>query len=114
MNTYAQVHTHRINRLIHLIAVPLFIAAHLGLVSAIAQRKPLPALMWVSLAVVSLGLQRQGHALEAKTPAPFRNGFNFMTRLYTEQFYKFPKFVLTGKFQENWLAAPSQDAQTRR
>ncbi len=114
MKTYAQVHTHRTNLLIHLIAVPLFIAAHFGLVSAIAQQKPLPALMWISLAVVSLGMQRQGHALEAKTPAPFRNSLNFVTRLYIEQFYTFPKFVLLGKFQENWLAAPSQDAQIRR
>jgi uncharacterized membrane protein YGL010W len=114
MNTYAQVHTHRINLLIHLIAVPLFIAAHFGLVSAIAQRKPLPALMWVSLAVVSLGMQRQGHALESQKPAPFRNGFNFVTRLYTEQFYTFPKFVLSGKFRENWLAGSFQDEQKKR
>lgn len=114
MNTYAQVHTHRTNLLIHLIAVPLFIAAHFGLIFGIVQQKPLLALIWVGLIVVSLGIQRQGHALESKKPAPFRNGFNFVTRLYTEQFYTFPKFVLSCKFQENWLAAPSQDTQTRR
>lgn len=114
MNTYAQVHTHRTNLLIHLIAVPPFIAAHFGLVSAIAQQQALPALMCVGLAVVSLGLQRWGHTLEAKTPAPFRNGLDFLTRLYTEQFYTFPMFVLSGGLQKNWSTIPSQNAQTRR
>jgi uncharacterized membrane protein YGL010W len=114
MNTYAQVHTHRTNLLIHLIAVPLFIAAHFGLILGIVQQKPWSALMGVSLIIVSLGMQRQGHALESQKPAPFRNGWNFMTRLYTEQFYTFPKFMLSGKFQENWLATSSQDKQTRK
>ncbi len=101
MNTYAQLHIRRTNLLIHLIAVPLFIAAHLGLISAIAWQEPLSALIWIGLAVMSLGLQRQGHALEPETPAPFRNGLDFAIRLYTEQFYTFPKFLFSGEFQEN-------------
>ncbi len=114
MNTYAQLHTRRTNLLIHLIAVPLFIAAHLGLASAIIWQEPLSALMWIGLAVASLGLQRQGHALEPETPAPFRNGLDFAVRLYTEQFYTFPKFLFSGNFQENWLAASSKDTKTRK
>lgn len=114
MNKYAQVHSHRTNLLIHLIAVPFFIGAHLGLVHAIIQQKPLSALMYVGLAVVFLGLQRWGHALEAKTPAPFCNGLDFLTRLYTEQFYTFPMFVLSGGFKKNWSVTPSQNALTRR
>jgi len=114
MNTYAQVHTHRTNLLIHLIAVPLFIAAHFGLIFWIVQQKPLLALMWIGLIVVSLGMQRQGHSLEPRKPAPFRNGLDFVIRLYIEQFYTFPQFVLSGKFRENWLAAAFQDEQKRR
>jgi hypothetical protein len=109
MNSYAYVHTHRTNLLIHLVAVPLFILAHVGLFAAIAYRKPLPALTCVGLAVVSLGLQRKGHALEAQAPEPFSNGWNFATRLYTEQFYTFPKFLLSGDFQKNWLGTQSQE-----
>ncbi len=56
MNTYAQVHTHRTDLLIHLIAVPLFIAAHFGLILGIVEQKPWSALMWVSLIIVSLGM----------------------------------------------------------
>jgi hypothetical protein len=109
MNSHAYVHTHRTNLLIHLVAVPLFILAHVGLVAAIAYRKPVSALTCVGSAVVSLGLQRKGHTLEAQAPTPFSSGWNFATRLYTEQFYTFPKFVLSGDFQRNWLGAQSQE-----
>ena len=105
MNPYAHVHAHRTNLLIHLAAVPLFILAHVGLVAAISHRKPLSALTCVVVAVASLGLQRKGHALELQAPEPFSSGWNFATRLYTEQFYTFPKFVLSVEFQKNWLGA---------
>ena len=109
MNPYPHVHAHRTNLLIHLVAVPLFVLAHVGLVAAIAYRKPLPALTCVGVAVASLGLQRKGHALEVQAPEPFSSGWNFATRLYTEQFYTFPKFVLSGEFQKNWLGVQSQE-----
>jgi hypothetical protein len=109
MNPYARTHTHQTNLLIHLVAVPLFILAHVGLVAAIAYRKPVSALTCVGLAVVSLGLQRKGHALEAQVPKPFSSGWDFATRLYTEQFYTFPKFLLSGDFQKNWLGTQSEE-----
>lgn len=107
MNPYSHAHAHRTNLLIHLVTVPLFILAHLGLVAAISYRKPLPAMTCVGVALVSLGLQRNGHALEAQAPKPFSSGWNFATRLYTEQFYTFPKFVLSGEFQKNWVGVQS-------
>ena len=109
MKPYSQVHAHRANLLIHLVAVPLFVLAHVGVVAAIAQRKPLPALASVGVAAASLGLQRQGHALEVQAPEPFSGGWNFATRLYTEQFYAFPKFVLSGELQKNWLGVQAQE-----
>ncbi|MEO1348001.1 MAG: terminase [Cyanobacteria bacterium J06635_15] len=109
MKPYSHVHAHRTNLLIHSVAVPLFILAHVGLVAAISSRKPLPALTCVGVAAASLGLQRKGHALEVQAPEPFSNGWNFATRLYTEQFYTFPKFVLSGEFQESWSGAQSQE-----
>ncbi|MEM0980374.1 MAG: Mpo1-like protein [Cyanobacteria bacterium P01_H01_bin.58] len=109
MNSYSRVHAHRTNLLIHLVAVPLFILAHVGLVAAIAYRKPLPALTCIGVAMASLGLQRKGHALEVQAPAPFSSGWNFAARLYTEQFYAFPRFVVSGEFQESWLGAQSQE-----
>ena len=109
MNSYSHVHAHRTNLLLHSVAVPLFILAHIGLVAAISSRRPLPALTCVGVAMASLGLQRKGHTLEAQAPAHFSSGWNFATRLYTEQFYTFPKFVLSGEFQKNWLGTQSQE-----
>jgi len=109
MTPYSHTHAHRTNLLIHLVAVPLFILAHVGLVVAISYRKPFPALTCVGVAVASLGLQRKGHALEGQAPEPFSSGWNFATRLYVEQFYTFPKYVLSGEFQKNWLGAQSQE-----
>ena len=109
MKPYSHVHAHRTNLLIHLVAVPLFVFAHVGLAAAIAYRKPLPALTCVGVAAASLGLQRKGHDLEVQAPEPFSSGWNFATRLYTEQFYSFPKFVLSGDFQQSWLGAQSQE-----
>ncbi|MGB0563836.1 MAG: terminase [Spirulinaceae cyanobacterium] len=109
MNPYSHAHAHRTNLLIHLVAVPLFILAHVGLVAALSSRKPLPALMCVGVAAASLGLQRKGHDLEVQAPEPFSSGWNFATRLYTEQFYTFPKFVLSGELQQNWLGAQPQE-----
>ena len=109
MKPYSHVHAHRTNLLIHSVAVPLFILAHVGLVVAIAYRKPLPALACVGVAVTSLGAQRKGHDLEVQSPEPFSSGWNFATRLYTEQFYTFPKFVLSGEFQKSWSVAQSQE-----
>ena len=109
MEPYSHVHANRTNLLIHSVAVPLFILAHVGLGAAITYRKPLPALTCVGVAMASLGLQRKGHDLEVQAPEPFSSGRNFATRLYTEQFYTFPKFVLSGEFQKNWLGAQSQE-----
>ena len=90
MKPYSHVHAHRTNLLIHLVAVPLFILAHIGLVAAIAYRKPLSALTCVGVASASLGLQRKGHALEVQAPEPFCSVWNFATSLYTELFFSFP------------------------
>lgn len=109
MESYACAHANRANLLIHLVAVPLFILAHVGVVSAIACRKTMPAFTSASLIVMSLGLQRKGHKLEAKSPKPFDSCWDFAARLYKEQFYTFPKFVLSGEFQKNWLSSQSQN-----
>lgn len=107
MSSYAQRHAHRVNLLIHLVAVPIFILAHVGLVISIAQLQLWLALVCIGLVLLSLRLQRQGHAFEKKAPAPFANGWNFAARLYTEQFYTFPRFFLSGGFWKNWLATQS-------
>jgi hypothetical protein len=61
MNSYAHVHAHRTNLLIHLVAVPLFILAHVGLFSAIAYRSQALAsfdVRWRSRDIAGVAAQR--------------------------------------------------------
>jgi hypothetical protein len=105
MKSYIQTHSNKVNLLIHGVAVPLFIMANVSLVVSVVKLKPIPALASVGLMSLSLGLQRKGHGLEQESPKAFKNVWDFSSRLYKEQFYTFPKFVLSGHFKENLLAA---------
>ena len=53
------------------------------------------------IVMVPLFVQGAGHKKEPNPPLPFDGPGDFVKRIFSEQFYKFPKFVLSGK----WLAA---------
>ncbi|NBA97321.1 Mpo1-like protein [Pseudomonas sp. R5(2019)] len=97
-------HNHRnpTNLVLHLIAVPLFILAALLILSGIF------GLDFASFAVgiiglfAALGLQRQGHRLEAEQPEPFSDRHDALKRLLVEQFITFPRFVLSGGWWRAW------------
>ncbi|MBY4898034.1 Mpo1-like protein [Cupriavidus sp. AU9028] len=98
---YAASHRHPLNLLIHLVAVPLFLAgtvlALYGLV-----RLSLPALaLGLVAAGMSLALQARGHRLEALRPVPFDGPRDAAVRLLAEQWITFPRYLLSG----NWWAA---------
>ena len=52
--------------------------------------------------IAGLGLQRQGHRLEAEQPEPVSDRQDAMKRLLTEQFITFPRFVLSGAWWRAW------------
>jgi hypothetical protein len=107
---YGAAHRNRANLLIHIVAVPLFMAATLLAVYALV-RFSLPALFWAALCfLVSLILQGRGHKLEAKAPEPFKGGSDFILRLFAEQWITFPRFVLTGGWFENLSNAAPKPA----
>ena len=94
------VHGDRVNLLIHLVAVPLFVTGHMLLIAAIF------AYAWFALAgfsmiVASLVAQKMGHAQERIEVAPFAGAKDFVRRLYAEQFCNFWRFLLSG----GWSAA---------
>src|SRR5215813_465486 len=107
---YSAAHRNRTNLLIHLIAVPLFMASTLLAVYALVR------LSWPILAaaafffLVSLILQGRGHKLEATAPEPFKGGLDFILRLFAEQWITFPRFVLTGGWFENLSNAAPKPA----
>jgi hypothetical protein len=92
---YATYHRDRTN-LLHIVAVPLFMAANLAVVVALLTLS-LALLVWgVAGMVVAVALQGRGHRREASPPEPFTGVANFIARLVLEQWVTFPRFVLSG------------------
>ncbi len=97
MGAYAKNHENKLNLIIHLFAVPLFIGGNIGALVCIVQEQPIYALAAIALIPISLMLQGLGHKMEEMQPAPFKGPLNFIRRIYIEQFITFPCFFLTGK-----------------
>jgi len=98
---YPRFHKNRRNLLLHILVVPLFVLGIVYAVVAAFQGRWFAALLSLLLPVVSLAIQGFGHKMEPNPPLPFEGPGEFVRRIFTEQFYRFPKFVLTGE----WLRA---------
>jgi uncharacterized membrane protein YGL010W len=95
---YGNAHQERRNLLLHIVAVPLFaggsFAALIGVFGLAWQ-----AVGWGLLAMaVGFVLQGIGHRYERHAPPPFASRAEFVTRILTEQFIIFPRFVLSGEW----------------
>jgi len=92
---YAIHHRHRTNLLLHIVAVPLFMAA--SALIGLAAWRPSLGLLEACIAglVVSVAIQGRGHRLKAP-PGPFAGPADFVGRLLAEQWVTFPRFVLSG------------------
>ncbi len=95
---YDQFHRHRVNLLIHIFAVPLFVAGVVVAVWAALSGMLVLAGGSALLPVASLALQGAGHKKERTPPRLFTGPVNFVGRVLAEQFVRFPLFVLTGRW----------------
>jgi uncharacterized membrane protein YGL010W len=93
---YGNAHQDRRNLLIHIVAVPLFGAGAVGLVLGLSQFEWLLAGAGLVAMLLGFGLQGFGHRFERTAPPPFASRAEFVTRILTEQFVVFPRFVLSG------------------
>lgn len=98
---YSRYHRSRPNLLIHMVAVPLFLGGTIALLLAVAELSLIAFTVAFGCIVVAIALQGRGHRLEAVPPEPFSGPFNFVARLFLEQWVTFPRFVLSG----GWSAA---------
>lgn len=98
---YAKYHQSRTNLLIHIVAIPLFLIGTIALVAALFRLSLMFLAVALSCIVVAVALQGRGHRLEALPPEPFTGPFNFVFRLFFEQWVTFPRFVISG----GWGAA---------
>ncbi|MDV9032260.1 Mpo1-like protein [Pseudomonas sp. RAC1] len=99
---YHHHHRHPANLVLHLIAVPLFILACLLLLSGLFAMDLTQLAVGALALIAALGMQRQGHRLEAEQPEPFSDRSDAFRRLLTEQFVTFPRFVLSGGWLRAW------------
>jgi uncharacterized membrane protein YGL010W len=102
---YPEFHRNRTNLLLHLVAVPAFVLSFAWLaVSTVT-------LHWTQMAAGSLGMvvsflvQGVGHRREAAPPIPFAGPGDAVSRILTEQFVTFPRFVFSGGFGRALKAA---------
>lgn len=98
---YERNHRDRLNLLLHMVAVPAFIAGMLASVRFLTWGKWLPALFAFGFAVLAFLVQGIGHKREAEAPVPFDGPLDFLGRVFVEQFITFPRFVLSGQWTRN-------------
>lgn len=99
---YERFHQNRTNLLIHLGTVPLFMAGTIIVITGIVTANWLWCPAGFVLLLFSLAAQGYGHRQEPNPPEPFQGAGNFLARIFREQFFTFPLFVLSGKWWQAW------------
>jgi hypothetical protein len=105
LDDYSSRHRNTMNLLVHIAAVPLFIAGVAALAAAVVFKQIALIAVAVALVVYSLLMQRWGHGQEAVPPEPSAGPSDAIIRLLREQFITFPRFVLSGRWRANLEAA---------
>lgn len=98
---YPQYHQSRANLLVHIVAVPLFLLGNVAVLSAVFVLSWPLAVGGLLLSAVAFAVQGLGHKGEPVPPVPFKGLGNAVGRIVLEQWMTFPRFVLSGQWQEN-------------
>lgn len=98
---YERNHRDRLNLLLHIVAVPAFIAGVLACLRFLTWSHWLAALLALTFAAVAFLVQGIGHKREVEAPVPFDGPADFFGRVLVEQFITFPRFVLSGQWARN-------------
>ena len=109
---YAAFHRTRRNLAVHVVAVPLFLLGNLAAAAGVALPAWWLALGGLALSAAAFAAQGLGHKGEPSPPKPFTGPLNVAGRMFVEQWVTFPRFVLSGGWRRNWVAAT--DARPRR
>ena len=102
---YEQVHADRRNLCIHLFAVPLFAIAFPATVVLLAQADFILATASLLVAIGSMVSQGIGHGKESIQPKRFKGPLDFVRRWFSEQYFRFPLFVVSGRWWRQYQTA---------
>jgi hypothetical protein len=105
---YPRYHLSRTNLLIHIVAVPLFLAGNIALVVALLRGSMTVAAVGLACMALPIVLEGRGHKLEQNPPEPFTSVLNAVGRLYFEQWITFPRFLLSGGWYRALRASANQ------
>jgi hypothetical protein len=99
------VHKNRMNLMIHLVAVPLFVVGHVAAVIGVVLMAGSAVVPGLGAIVLSLILQKRGHALERIQVHAFSSPRDFIRRLYAEQLCNFWRFLFSGQWYASYQRA---------
>jgi hypothetical protein len=105
---YSTTHQNKSNLLLHLLAVPLFMAGTLVVLYGLVTLSPVSLVIAIIGLMGALFLQGCGHSREPVQPEPFSSRWDFMSRIVAEQWMTFPRFVVTGGWLKN-ISQPSPE-----
>jgi uncharacterized membrane protein YGL010W len=106
---YPSFHRSRLNLAVHLVAVPAFEASVLSVGWSLLQLAWASATFSLGVAAVAFAAQAVGHGKEQNPAIPFAGPSDALSRIFLEQFFTFPRFVVTGGWWRAWqgnAAAP--------
>jgi uncharacterized membrane protein YGL010W len=98
---YRKFHGSRLNLLIHILAVPAFLLGLFNLVWSLANASWFIASYSLGSMLIAFMAQTVGHAMEENPAIPFDGPLDAVTRIFAEQLFTFPRFVVSGE----WLKA---------
>ena len=101
---YERVHADRRNLRLHLFAVPIFLVSFPATLILLGKSQFVASVLTLLLAIASMVIQRIGHSKEAIEPEPFNGPIDFLRRWFSEQYFKFPVFVLSGRWWRQYQA----------
>ena len=99
---YPRFHQDRVNLAIHIVMVPLFVACAVCALWSLITGRWLWAGLLAAAPALSMAVQGVGHKREVHPPLPFEGPKDVLLRIFVEQFYTFPRFVLSGRFLRAW------------
>ncbi len=101
MEDYILNHWSKKNLIIHIFAVPIFIISNISILYWIFQLNIIVILLSFWLIWFSLLLQWKWHKLETNKPKKFSSKWDFIKRIYIEQFITFPLFLISWNYFKN-------------
>jgi hypothetical protein len=106
---YSGNHTDHTNLVLHVLTVPIFMSGTVLLLAAPFTHAWL-ALVGLVMMALAVATQGRGHAREPVPPVPFSGPLDVAGRIFVEQWFTFPRYLLSGKLADAWRAGAPKRA----